>query len=218
MRRLRTLLRRFWLPALLVLLLAPLLVFPLRDLVRELIVVPLSYVAWFGDLLLQSLPPIFFWIILIFIALRIALRSLRRPDPPEEEPKAPAVVYPSPVGLWTHRLRLTQIGRYSRWRLAHHLSELAAEILAHQQGITPREARDRIRDGEFEAPPEIHTYLHLGMSPQLLEGRDTITRLLVRLGLRQEPSSPLDLDPERVIVFLEDQLEVEHATTSVRAP
>ena len=215
MRRLRTLLRRFWLPALLVLLLAPLLVFPLRDLVRELIVVPLSYVAWFGDLLLQSLPPIFFWIILIFIALRIALRSLRRPAQPEGAPESPEATYPTPVALWARRLRLTRVGRYSRWRLAHHLSELAAEILAHHQGITPREARERIRDGEFEAPPEIHTYLHLGMSPQMLEGRDTITRLLVRLRLHREPPSPLDLHPERVIAFLEDQLEVAHATTSV---
>ncbi|MFP4345213.1 MAG: hypothetical protein ACLFU8_11005 [Anaerolineales bacterium] len=217
MRRLRTLLQRFWLPALLVLLLAPLLVFPFRDLVRELIIVPLSYVAWFGDLLLQSLPPIFFWIIFLFIALRIALRSLRRPAPPAGEPEAPATLFPSPVELWAHRLRLTQVGRYSRWRLAHHLSELAAEILAHHQGLTPREARERIRDGAFEAPPEIHTYLHLGMSPQLLEGRDIVTRLLVRLGLHQEPPSPLDLDPERVIAFLEEELEVEHATTSVRA-
>jgi hypothetical protein len=69
--------------------------------------------------------------------------------------------------------------------------------------------KERLKSGGLDAPSEIEDYLLAGLTPVL----STPTNLVTRLRQAIMPThriSPLDLDPEKVIQFLEDQLEIDH--------
>lgn len=203
-------LKRLWIPLALILALALPLAILLQDITREIIVVPISYILWIGGLVLKSLPPAFYWILFLFIGVRIAIVSLRPKKRAKESLRPPTPSFPGPVSVWVRRLRLTQLGRYSRWRLAHYLGELSADLLAYEGRLTVGESRERLRDEEIAASPEVRRYLRLGLNPQTLPSRNLLTRLKASLGLDEDSQPSLDLDPEEIVQFLEEQLEVHH--------
>jgi hypothetical protein len=103
----------------------------------------------------------------------------------------------------------TSEGYYFKWRLAQHLLGLTLEALAHGERTSPNMVRERLKSGGLDAPSEIEDYLLAGMTPILSTRSNLITRLKDAI-IPTHQITPLDLDPERVIQFLEDQLEIEY--------
>lgn len=177
----------------------------LRGVVRQAVLMPLLYTWWVGRLLYRSVPQLVFWVLFMVGALLILWRSLfrRAGDPP----KTTGVVLEErmgPVQTWARWLRRARSSYYSRWRLARLLAELTQEILIYQNQMTPTDARQSLEMGSLEAPPEVRAYLQAG------QGRRYFTRfseLAYRLSGRGR-HSPLELDPERAVQFLEERLEV----------
>ena len=78
------LIKRFWWVPLAGLPLAVLLTLGLRDFIRDVFALPLSYMLWFAGIIFETVPQIWFWTGLIVVALILAMRSLdreRRPAP-----------------------------------------------------------------------------------------------------------------------------------------
>ncbi len=184
----------------LILLLAALLTLWLGDYSRHWIS-PLLYIAWVGRLLLASIPQVIWWGLLLavafFIAGRILLSHWSRPQPPERATAAP----PGRIESWATLIRQADQEFYYQWQLAQPLQELTLALLAHTERVPPAEIRQRLSQNELALPPDIQAYLQASLT--------SFSHLVPpssRFGATSPPS-PLALDPERIIRFLEDKLD-----------
>jgi hypothetical protein len=183
----------------LVLLLIGLLALVASGLVRETLIVPLLFLLWLADLVLQSIPQAALWLLFLLLALPLLWRSLDRPrpirfrTPPASTPRAP-------VAAWADLFGRAERDHYGRWLLAQRLSQLAFTLLAspEQRGVSnPWRV---LQDQTLEVPAEIRAYLRAGARSYQAPA--------VRRGWRADPSvaaspDPLDLDPKVVLSFLE---------------
>jgi len=188
------------------LLLTAILALALPDLTREAIVVPIWYVIWMGQLLFRAIPQALLWALLFTIALVVAVRSLRKRPQFEEKPEIEPI-YTGQVHVLLRWIQHREKRGYCKHRLAQHLGRLTLETLAHQRQLTSGEIKWHL--GSLDAPPEVRAYLQAGLTPTPSRPGGRLSRLLDRLGWRRA-TSPLDLDPEIVVQFVERQLGVTH--------
>jgi hypothetical protein len=195
-----------WLSAL-VLLLTALLTFLLQDIARDWVATPLARTLQLGNLVLGAVPQIFFWMLLLMIGLLVAARSLmeHKKRPPSLE--RARVVYPGQVRTLLRWVQRETESVYFRQRLAYRLARLATELQAYRQKRTVEQLGQRL-DG-LDAPSEIRAYLQAGMTPSSSSDLSPLSRF-ARWLRPQRTASSLDFDLERVVQFLEDQLEVHH--------
>jgi hypothetical protein len=201
--------RKRLLPVGIVLLLAVPLVLVLRDLAREVIVVPLLHLLWVGDLYFQSIPQALFWALFSMVALIIAARSLVRDKKPARKKRQTETVGEGQVQVLTRWIRYAAQGGYSKWWLAQHLGELTCEVLAYRERITPGQMREQLRDGDLDAPPEVRAFLQAGLTLTFSRSVSLFSRLRRRLRSSVQTSAP-DADLERVVQYLEDRLEAQY--------
>ena len=181
----------------------------LHEFTREVFLSLLMRISLYGRLYMDSLPQPILWVMFIVIAIVIAARSLlKRRSTPEATSEATKLRMGRVHNLM-QAINRTSEGLYFKWRLAQHLLGLTVNMLAHQERTSPNQMRERLKSGGLDAPSEIKAYLLAGLTPVL----STPSNLLTRLRQAIMPThriSPLDLDPEKVIQFLEDQLEINY--------
>jgi energy-coupling factor transporter transmembrane protein EcfT len=192
----------------------------LRGFVRQVVVIPLSYVLWFGGLLLRSIPQALLWVWLLLIVLLLATKSLRSDRKPTAEMREEPG-YPSRerVTFWLIQVYQAQ-GDYFRTRLADSLRQLTLGMLAHQEGLTRWQVEQRLESEELDLPPEIRTFLRAKREPNVSTLAGLLTRLQNRLrnaanvlstrGRSPGRVSSSDRDLESVVRFLEDRLDIKH--------
>ncbi len=191
----------------LVLLLAIPLTLLLWNVARDAIVVPLLYILWLGRLIFRAIPQVFLWLSFLVIALSHIVKSLTKQRKPAREIPDREAPSPGRVGIWTRRIHLTERRSFSRWYFAQHLHKLILDILAHHERVETRQIKQRLENGELDAPPEVQTYLSIGLA-RIFPKYTLLSRLrrYLPLGMR---TSPLDLDLESVVQFLEERLKIE---------
>ena len=181
----------------------------LHEFTREVFLSLLMRISWYVRLYMDSLPQPILWVMFIVIVIVIAARSLlKRRSTPEATSEATKLRMGRVHNLM-QAINRTSEGLYFKWRLAQHLLGLTVNMLAHQERTSPNHMRERLKSGGLDAPSEIEAYLLAGLTPVL----STPSNLLTRLRQAIMPThriSPLDLDPEKVIQFLEDQLEINY--------
>jgi hypothetical protein len=147
-----------------------------------------------------------------FMAIRSMLRSSsgRRKSRPVRNQR---------LGRVHELARLIQFARkwqYSRWNLAHYLTDLEMDVLALHGHGDFKEIQQHLRAGTIDMDEEVSAYFQLGLSKYLLpQQKNLITRIKERFGLVKPDESPAPLDLERVVTFLEHQLEISHEHKSV---
>ena len=191
----------------LVLLVAIPLALVLRDVVRQVLVVPLLYLLWLGSLLFHAVPQVFFWALLLAITLFLAVRSLTRRGRPPRETRDEKPGYPGQVQVWTQRVYLMERGDYSGWYVAQRLRRLILEVLAHHERLSIEQIKQHLKTGELDASPQVRACLQAGLAPAF-RSRGLFSRLWHRLRLSVRAPLP-DLDLEGVVQFLENQLKIE---------
>jgi hypothetical protein len=82
-------------------------------------------------------------------------------------------------------------------------------VLAYQRRSTSEQIRHELRAGRLEVPPEIQAYLDLGRSPVYTPPTSLLARFKRRLWSSMR-APQVDPELERVVQFLESQLEIEH--------
>ena len=209
--------------ALLLVILLPLtllVMFLLRDIVREGILVPLSYVLWLGGILIRSTPQAIYWVIALLIGLIIAVRSLYATRKELEEPIPGEILSPhrQRVAFWTVQVKLAREG-YARVRFADFFSKLALEVLAFREQASPIETEARIKKGEISIPAEIMTYLQASRLVSPGEGDNPLAWLIQMLRQwlenlsapgRRARNSAHEEELNAALSHLEDLLEVKH--------
>lgn len=184
-----------YLPLAVVLLATAVLVLALDNFLQDVVIQPLLYTLWFAGLVLSSLHQSVFWGVLLLVALVLILRSLGGGE--RSVTAVPEKRYPSQgqVRRWMGLLERAENQRFARWNLAQTLRKLTQETLS------PDERRAKRRDPiEHKLPPDIAHYFDAKLPPaQSLSLRQ---RLQTKPS---QPSHPLDLDPEVVVTFLEQE-------------
>jgi hypothetical protein len=166
------------------------------------IILPLAYYFWQLLQVYRAVPQQLFWAALVVVSLILLLPallnfSLGRMEQ-EKQPDRRGQVESLAQGL-EHRGR----GIYFKWQLANMLGELAQRILAQQERLLPGR---KLQGRDWQPPPEVANYLDAGLN-------STFADYPVPGRFGRRPATPLDIDPESVVSYLETQWETdEHGT------
>jgi hypothetical protein len=193
----------------LIILIAIPLVITLRSFTQDYVMAIISPILRILRLFISSIPQLFFWFLFLSISLFIAGRSLiirRRPAPTSSTSSTPLA---GRVQALMHAIDRTSQGVYFKWRLAQHLLGLSLEAMAYRERVSPDELRQNLKSGTLTLPLPIKGYLQTGFTPVYTAHAGLFSRIKQRL--RQDViRSPLDLNLEIIIQFLEDQMEIEY--------
>lgn len=208
--------RWFGLVALILLLAVPLALVLSRafgTVVRDLVAVPLLYVAWLGRLYVRTVPRAFLWAGLLLFGFLLAVvsglaaasdRGKRRPHPGcGTKTTGP---YDAPVRRLVLQIQAAERSAYSRKRLGRRLGGLALQVLGHREQYRLAEI-DRRLDA-LEAPAEIRrvvAWADQRSPPAARHG--FVARLWFRLtGVANKKTMVYD-EVEQAVECLEEQLE-----------
>lgn len=202
--------RRRWITLGGVVIIALILAFPLQDVIRKTIIVPLAYLWWALGVLYQSIPQVVIWILLIVLISFMLMGSFAsdRKRSPSEDPK----VKPSPgqvAGLAEHLVKMRK-GTYYKWHVANRLGRLARDFLiqrgdrANIKDLSPLTGRD------WQPPAPVDAYLDTGLHGSFADFPNQSWRF------RPPEPTPLDLDVNEVVEFLESQIQSRSVTDKGR--
>jgi hypothetical protein len=192
--------RPTWLRLGLAILLAGLLTPFLKDFVGEVVVLPLLYGIWFGRLVIDSIPQAVIWAVFVAAALLVAGRSLLNRRSDWKENRELPTVYPGRIKSWAWLIDRAGQEHYARWRLARELRKLTIASLAQETGWSEEQTNQMLKEDRLNLPPDIQAYLQASMTSF---SHFSPTRFL--FWTRPAAASGLELDPERVVQYLEER-------------
>ncbi len=187
--------RRFrWVLFGIVLLASAILAYWLRDVIYDLIVVPLAYTLWLLELVYVAVPQLVKWVVLlVLLSLGIIWRLI--PDlsvvPAPRPRKRPIEGRLASLAIGLQRARASN---YFKWQIANRLGRLARRVL--DSPAYPA-ALDRAED-------PVSRYLDAGLNHSFVDYPTPRNRFAAR------PRTPLDLDPSEVVAFLESGMDMSH--------
>jgi len=136
-----------------------------RDFVRQVIVVPVTYIAWLIDLVIRSIPQSAFWAVAVAVGILTAWGTLaagRAALILRRSATVPILTEQSDRSVFS--TRLDYIARmhnssFAREKLAFELRVLIVKLLAYRERLPETEIERKIRAGEITTPPEVHALL-----------------------------------------------------------
>jgi len=168
--------------------------------ISSLIVKPASYFWWLVKHLIRVVPQTYYWLFLIgslgIVSFIFLLLYLQKPKNEQQK-------YPhdnGPIKSLAEYITLSTKSYYFKWVIANRLAQITQEILDMSQGNSygdPHTFSDMDRD----MPEIITNYLEAGIDN---------THMSYKPGKflrRFRRKSPLDIELNRVITYLESQLE-----------
>lgn len=160
-----------------------------RNLVYQLLVLPLSYAAWQLGILFRAVPQLVWWTaVIVTMALVLAWQLV-----PEIRPAARGGVRSPPVTgeveMAARWLRRSRRSTYFKWQIAHRLGRVSrklAELGGRGSEIGPHNAG-------------VEAYIAAGMNHSFVDFPAP------RHPLARPKVSPLDVEPGEVVDYLESQ-------------
>ncbi len=188
----------------LILLLAAPLVIALQGFIRNVIVVPLMYIFWVGHLIFQSIPQSILWALFLAVAILISVKSFAKPPRLNAKTNDVEKENPGQVSLWVERFHMK-----NEWTLSRYLGKLIVTALAYNRQQSPNKIREKIESGKIVTQPEIQTCLKVGLKRKSDSSDSPHSGFFFRIRSRRKAARSLGLDPEKVVKFIENQLEVD---------
>lgn len=223
--------RRLIIALIVLMVLSGVLFYFMRDIVREVVVYPLSYLIYLIRILLDVTPQMFCWGSVLLISAWIAFRSLNPKRKIEQLP--PRIVPESEAGgtgtgrvtTWAVKVNILEQYHGGYFMSSFHFSmgRLLMELLAHRYRLTPGEVEERVRAGTIDLPEDVEEYLRYSLSRPEMSGspmRRLWQRFIFSLYrrfhwsfLEEKDASPGNQAMRRldkVILYMEEELEVSH--------
>ncbi len=175
----------------------------LRAPVSSFLLGPALYLWWLAGVIYSGLPQGLLWLLFMFIASRFALQTLLRSQNKSEKLPDERTSSRGSVETWARAFHSAADGKYSRWRLARLLADQAIALIAFSGEDEPLNIRSRLASQEVEMPPDISAYFAAGLSGVPVASR----KRKFLIGSRESYTTPLDLEPEIVINYLESIME-----------
>jgi hypothetical protein len=164
----------------------------LRDVVYQLLIIPLSYVLWQGALFYRAIPQLIKWSVLL---LGIGIAILWQLIPEFNRSSRPDRVRAGVEGqveALAKVIQRTHGSNYFKWQLANRLGRLSRRLLE----LAGRQSN------AHPAGPEVLEYLRAGTERSFVDFPSP------RYRFQRAAHTPLDLGMDKVIDYLESQLEM----------
>jgi hypothetical protein len=173
--------------------------FVFRRTIYQIVILPLAYIWWWLTLYYRLLPQAAIWIVLIFIILFTTMRGLLLEVPwgwsrPLKKKKSQG-----PIESLAVLIQKSSEGNYYKWTIANRLGRAARELLDQREGSQGRKKIMRFSERNWDAPQEVSAYLEAGLNGTFAD--------YPKRSWSRSPRTPLDLDPQQVIEYLESELE-----------
>jgi hypothetical protein len=168
-----------------------LLAFLLRDVVYQLVIVPLAYLLWLLQLYYALIPQWVLWSLLLVLLFLVVLWNLLPESRPSARTKSRHGQLKGGVeelALWIRKARR---GNYFKWQLANRLGKIARRLndMSGPRGRQPSSSE------------AVEKYLDAGLNHSFVDF------LGPRSPFERPPRTPLDIDPKGVADYLESQME-----------
>lgn len=171
-----------------------------QSIIEGLLLRPLIHQWWQIRLYLRSTPQIYAWFLVVTGILLISLVSLLRYLRPSRQEELRSAPLRGPVETLTDSIQRTYKGTYFlKWLVAHRLGELAHAILIQREGEEALQKR-RLAGRDWQPQETVQAYLEAGLSRSYEKPR-------ARKWLLRKDKTPLEIDIQQVIEYLESQLE-----------
>jgi hypothetical protein len=179
----------------------------LRDLVRQILAVPILFIGWLIRAIYYMLPQSLVWAIVIALALAIALGSFSwRVSSGTRMPSSGRRQAEQRVAILRHYIQQSNRNFY-RHRLKHALSELVLRLLAYEQQISYQALKMALYRKELKMPPDMQQFLYEGLPMWSMESSGK-RNLWARFFQPKESSDKMIKQAEQVLQYLETRLEV----------
>lgn len=192
---------RIWWIAGAVVALALVLAFPLRDVMQRTVILPLAYLLWTLGVFYRAMPQVIWWVLVLLVVMLLILGSLAPGERYAQRVQLKRPLQQGQVEELAQSIRKTREGVYFKWLVANRLGRLAHKMLAQREGERNRSVFAPLVGVDWQPSSHLQKYLETG-----LHGSFSDYPASKRAG-RAATSSPLDMDVEEAVIFLESQLE-----------
>jgi len=177
--------------------------FLVRGFVQEVLLRPVFYTAWVGELVVRSLPHGIFWGILTLIAAFLAMRSLSMTRSRRSSRAVLSVSGRGPVARWQHLLQRGEAPGYGQWTLARGLRRLTHELLDREATLEEEDAGREEGQLRVALPRRFEAYFtaEVESSRPWARYRHWLPDFVAP---RAGPTSP-QVDPRDIVAYLEEE-------------
>ena len=183
---------------------AVLLAFPLRQAVEDIIIHPMQYLIWGAGILYRSIPQFWIWVVMsavIFFILLMPFLDDLPPIPKRHRKESPVK---GPIESMAESLKKADRGIYFRWTVANRIGKITRDWIAYRERLDKRWQANDLARLEGQVSSEVYQYLDAGLNGSFADYPRP------RLPfIQKQKTTPLDLDPNRVLDTLEREMENE---------
>ena len=193
--------RRRWFTFGVIIMIAVIMAFPLQDVIRKTVIVPLAYLWWALGVLYQSFPQIVVWILLIILISFMLLGSLstdRKRTPREDLKVKPSLGQVEGLAEGLVKMRR---GTYYKWQIANRLGRLARDFLILRGDRPSTRDLSPLAGGDWHPVEHIDAYLDTGLRGSFADFPNS------RWWFTRPEPTPLDIEVNEVVEFLETQIK-----------
>ena len=193
--------RRRWLTLGAAVGIALILAFPLQEVVRKTVILPLAYLWWALGVLYRSFPQVVVWVVLVILIAFTLLGSLTsdRKRIQREEPKVKPPLG-QVEGLAQNLVKMRR-GTYYKWQVANRLGRLARDFLILRGDRADTRDRSPLAGHDWHPTEPIDAYLDTGLRGSFADFPNP------RWSFGKPEPTPLDMDVNEVVEFLEGKIK-----------
>jgi hypothetical protein len=188
----------FWF---IVFVIAAALAYIMREAIEREIIQPLIYFWWVLGIYYDSFPQALSWIILVAVIVMFEIGSFSIENPAADgkrDVRKPVQGAVESLAVWFQR---APNGLYFKWLLAQRLGRLSRELLAFNARQAAPSARETLGGAGWDPPEEVAAYLLSGLNGSFADYPRP------RNPFQRPRPTPLDLNPDTVIDYIESKLE-----------
>ncbi len=182
-------------------LLAGVLAYLLRDIIEETFIQPIIYLFWIIRLYYEAFPQIFLWIVLLVAVILMEAASLVTDLTPRGKDiitRKPSQGQVESLAEWMLR---APRGLYFKWLIANRLGKLSRSLLYFRSRQEPRSKWEPLAGPGWDPPRDVAAYLESGLNGSFADYPRP------RWPFQRQEPTPLDIDAEKVIEYIESKME-----------
>jgi uncharacterized membrane protein len=177
------------------------LAFALQDVIRETVIIPLAYLWWVLGLYYDAFPQIILWVGLVVIVLLMFFGSLSSDVVRKRHVDNETKLLLGPVEGLAISLEKSGKGIYVKWQIAHRLGKLARDLLIQRGDRDNAKIIGPLVGRDWHPSQPVDEYLEVGLNGSFADYPNP------PWPFGRPQSTPLDLDVNEAVEFLEAQME-----------
>ncbi len=201
-----------------VLLVFAILMISMQEFIRTNIVLPITYLLWVGNTVLDAIPQVVCLSFLVLVGFGVAIAALSRYQGELHfEPRRLArYADPSRYQFWLRRCHHLETSAFFSENFSFELRRLLLGVLAEQEHLSSWEIERQIMDGTLAVPDEVREFIRqrgLAAKPVLGDNgplewlMDGWARLLARFSRNQKKEKTASqIQIEAIVHFIETRL------------